>query len=678
MSVLNKDYKNKYNKYKLKYLQLKKQIDTENIKIQQGGILNIFEQIGFSCNQYYNNTNMYSFSNFDELKQFLINFSKYNNLNNYDDTILYELIKINFDIKNKFNELPELIKLLLHLRPKPAHLLEFLFDKDFTTDIKAVLTNTYISKSNLSFSQLIDFKNIPPSSIRDAIMVLLNGFLHGTKLYGYEVTKGGINKEVLRSLNKILMIESSDDLTNIWNALDKLLEFVSCILDSKIFSYFGIKIEDYTKILDEQIIKIVFIDEIIKYQSKRKFSNFYKNTETSKEIKLNYNNFILMDFLNPDKNIEFILPPSVLLFLSIKINPILNDSNYWMNNSLRYFIEYITNKSCNYQDEEITKKVEEYIEQNSSKEINLSQSDSNLIDTALISLTNGSDKELTNQEITSSNSLLTEAGIKYVQIMNNITDKIKKNIYNGLSTFDIFNSINVFELTSPSIRKKKLDDRIKYLDVKLVKLKSDYEKASPSKKMLGWFSSDKEVIKDKIEKNELKINNAKLELNELDKVINNTDKIRIEKLNYILSKIILFAGLGINEISKDVCTIDKKSTINWKTFNKLLKILDNKLFKIINLASSNVIKHSIIQYIVPYSIYLHLDLNRFFHSKLNLNKEQSNQFDNWYKEYEIRIYEKFTNNSDGFYYPETDNKKNTYALFPSTELLNSIKDSINS
>lgn len=141
-------------------------------------------------------------------------------------------------------------------------------------------------------------------------------------------------------------------------------------------------------------------------------------------------------------------------------------------------------------------------------------------------------------------------------------------------------------------------------------------------------------------------------------------------------------GIGINEISRDLCSVNQNSSINWRTFDKLLKILDGKIFTIINLSSSNSIKHLIIQYVVPYSIYLHLDLNRFFHLKLKLDHTKSAQFDSWYKEYETRIYQDYTNHTDGFYYLETDSdgkeNKNIYALFPSAKLFNKIKDSIES
>lgn len=695
MDLSEIEYEKKYNKYKIKYLALKKKLEKKNEKIlmQKGGVLGIFEKLGLSCNNYYNQTNIYSFENFDELKKFLIEFSGYNdNWNNgtnthsnYSNTILDELIKINFDVVNRFNELPELVKLLLHLRPKPAHILEFLFDKNLALDIKDVLSNTYVSKSNLSFTQIIDFRNIPRESIYDATMVILNGFLHGTKLYGYEITRGGINKEVLSSIRQIMAIEPENPSTNTWNSITKLLEFIGCMADSQLFDYSGIKLENYTGFLKEQIVQMVFFDDIIRNKEKRKFSNFYSsNQNSSQSIPNYYDKFVLMDFFNPAKNTNFIIPPSVLLFLSVKLNPILNNSSYWVNNYLRSFIEYITNKGCNYQEEEVINKIEEYVEQNPPKELNITQTDSNLIDVALIGLTNGTDKELKNNNITSSNTLLTEAGIKYTQIMSSITDKIKSNIRAGLTTFttnmNILKSINIFKPTNLLTRKEELQNRIKQLETKLEKLNQDFKTADSSKKFLGWFSSEKEKIKDKIDRNELKINDAKLELIELDKIINNKDGERTNKLNYILSTIILMAGIGINRISKDLCTVDKNSTISWRTFDKLLSILDGKLFTIINLSSSNSIKHLTIQYIVPYSTYLHLDLNRFFHLKFKLNQQKALEFDNWYNEYEKRIYENFINHTDGFYYEETDANgkeiKNIYALFPPAKLLNEIKDSI--
>lgn len=679
MVFKNDYYKIKYNKYKIKYLILKKEIEEKKI-IQKGGIFKIFEQIGLSCNDYYNQTEIYKFTNFEKLKKFATQFSTNNN---YSDTILNELIKIDFDIKNRFNELPELIKVLLHLRPKPAHILELLFDKNFCDDIKAVLKNQYKSKSNLSITQLLDFKNIPKESMQDAIMVILNGFLHGTKLFGYELTRGGINKDVLLSIKQILAIEPENEKTNIWDSLTKLLEFIGCMIDTKLFDYAGINLEDNTGFLKKHIIQIVFIDNMIKYKTNRKFSNFYKNTQQISNPVTNYDKFILMDFFDPSKNTKNILPPSVLLFLSIKLNPLINDPKYWLNNKLRYYIQYITNKSCNYQEEQLINQIEDYVNQNPPQEINLTQTDSNLIDVALVGLTNGTDNELLNkQEISSTNSLLTEAGIKYIQIMNLISDKIKLNIKSGLNSLNIFKSMNVFKPINPISRKQKLENKIEELELKVVELQSKYEKANDEKKLIGWFSSEKDKIKDTINRSKLKINDAKLELIELDKMINNKDRTRANKLNYILSNIILMSGIGIDQISRDLCRVNQNSFINWRTFDKLLKILDGKIFTIINLSASNLIKHLIIQYVVPYSIYLHLDLNRFFHLKLKLDQTKSEQFDSWYKEYETRIYQDYTNHTDGFYYLETDSNgkdnKNIRALFPPSVLLNKIKDSIKS
>lgn len=195
------------------------------------------------------------------------------------------------------------------MKSKPAHILEFLFDKNFSSDIKAVLTNTYVSKSNLSFTQIMDLKNISQESIYDAIMMILNGFLHGTKLYGYEITRGGVNSEVLSSIRQILAIEPENPSTNTWNSITKLSEFIGCIIDSKLFDYFGIKLEDYTRFLTEQLVQILFLDDMIRNKTKRKFTNFYpSNKNLSKELPNYYDKFILMDFFNPPKNTKFILP----------------------------------------------------------------------------------------------------------------------------------------------------------------------------------------------------------------------------------------------------------------------------------------------------------------------------------------------------------------------------------
>lgn len=110
----NSYYKNKYLKYKLKYVKEKEKIDNRCKQI--GGILT------YNCSKFYNNNNDYCFQTryqFIDFLRILVKSSKWNN------TVLAELANIDFDI-DRYEELPELVKLVLNIKPKPAHILEML------------------------------------------------------------------------------------------------------------------------------------------------------------------------------------------------------------------------------------------------------------------------------------------------------------------------------------------------------------------------------------------------------------------------------------------------------------------------------------------------------------------------------------------------------------------------
>lgn len=106
--------------------------------------------------------------------------------------------------------------------------------------------------------------------------------------------------------------------------------------------------------------------------------------------------------------------------------------------------------------------------------------------------------------------------------------------------------------------------------------------------------------------------------------------------------------------------------------------MNGKLFRILNFSSSKTLTNTLIQYVVPYSIYLPLDIRAYFYDKLKLDTpEKIAQFDKLYDEYERRIYQNFIH-EDGFYYTEPlpDGKLNIYALFLPVKLLNEIKETV--
>ncbi len=565
-------------------------------------------------------------------------------------------------------------------------------------------------------SQLLNITNIPKESLYDTLMALITGFIHGTSLYGYNVTKGGINKDVINSITEILAITPENENTNVWNCLTKLLEFISCMVDSKLFDYTGVKIENYVSFLNDQIVQIVFLDDIIRNKTRRKFSTLYPNRniadDKDKDNNNFYKNFALNDFFNAN-NKQFILPPSVLLFLSIKLNPIINNPSFWLNKTLRGYVEYASNKQCYYkEDDAVMEELEKFIaEEDPSNEINLTSQDSNLIDVAIIGLTNGTDSDIidNNNDISSSNSIITVASKKYNEMLTEVTVKIK----GGMNIFNVF-KLNVFKPRDPILRQKEVLDKMKSLDEKTLALETEYKNANTNKRFFGLMSDDKTILENKLKKNKSKLTELKIEYDNLNDMVTNVNHTKQIKLNYILSKIILMSGIGIGHISRDLCTNSDKSNVSWNTFDKLLKILDGRIFNTIALSSSNIIKHSIIQFIVPYSIFLHININKFLYNKLKFTEKEIKEFELWYSIYENQVFNDYLHD-DGNYYEEIvenkndknmmdtiyknayilksiisnksdDNKieevkniyKNKYALFPSAKLLNNIKDDINS
>lgn len=618
-------------KYKIKYNNFS--------NIQEAGAL-------LSCVDYYNDNN-YCFKSFNDLKNFLIDMSgKNNNWNNstniqsnYNGTILDELIKINFDM-TRYEELPELIKLLLNIKPKPAHLLEFLLTKENSDYVKSILTNTYEGSYVSS---------------------------------GYAITKAInnlIDKKVIFSIQEILdILPEGTDLsrTNTWDSLTKLLEFVSCLLDSSLLNAYPTALDSIKKSLKEQLVQIVFLDDLLYNPRKRIFKNLYPKDATRNcgEISNAYRNYVLKDFFNTSLNTNFVLPPSVLLLISIKLNPIINIKDNYYNDLFRSILQY-TRYECNYSPpSNITSQIENYVKEPQLNE--LKEEDSNLIDIALVPVINSDDMVNTTRQ--TNYSLLNKFGSKYTELLNNI--KVNFTINKSLS--NVMKNFNLFQNKNKDTRIIELTNKVNTLNNKKTDLNNKLSTAKTTK-TFGLFKSEKEKIEEEIKKTTTKIRQYEIEIALLRGVPNAT---RDEKINLILSNILLLIGLGLDNLDKDICSIDNKnSNISWRTFDKTLKILDSNLFKTISFVSSKTLTHLLLQYVTVYTVYFPFDIRQYFYQKLKLNTpEKINKFNYLYDQYEKKIYEDFIH-SDGFYYTEPDinGNINVYALFPSAKLLNEIKD----
>lgn len=641
------NYQDKYLKYKNKYLVLKKEVEDENnLIIEQNGGLFV------SCGDYYNDPNLYRFNNKNEMYSFLINLSGMNNnwsnlpntASDYKNTLLYELIQIDFDVNNRFDELPELVKLLLHIRPKPAHLLQMCCLKETADFYTSVLRNTYEG---------------------------------GITTAGYYLTSAihsSINKNVIEAVEQILDLLPESENTNTWDSLTKVLEFLSCISDSAIFtntlfsSITGRLLNSLKDSFNNLIIQIVFLEDIVLYnKNRRKFRELYKNhtTDNSNEnhSKL-YNNFVLKDFFDPSKNTINILPPSLLLLLSIKLNPIINKSTNAYNKSFRSFLQY-SRYECGYHPAlDVENSIEAFTNEPKDKEF--TEKDSELLDTALLPIVNGnSEDQSKNENLSLFEALGLNSKKLYTQVLSGI-----KNITNINS---LVKSINIFQSKQPKDRVSQLKEKIIKVNNEKAVLLLQMKEASSSKKF-SLFKSDKEIIDDKIKQLDSKLRRYEIEIAFLE---GKSDSSREQKLNLILSNILSLVGVGLDKLNTDVCKIGD-SEINFRSFDKIFKILDGNFFKIINFTASKYLTHTLMQNITPFTIYLPFDIRTYFYKKLKLNTaEKINKFNHLYDQYEKLIYEDFIHNDD-YYYTEKnkDGSPNVNALFPPAKLLNDIKDQL--
>ncbi len=280
-------------------------------------ILQLIKIIETTKNNYINNTNTYNFNSFTEMKQFLINYVNTNsNKENYKRSILGELIKINFDVVNRQNELPTIVKIILNLSPTPEYVLNKIATKKFANDIKLILLGQYVSQ--ITEIQLLTLPNINGNVLYyDIMLALLNGFVNGMVLPSqYNVSLKILDDTIVNSLTELLAITHSN--ANIWKCITNLLELFLCIIDSGIFAYVNIDPLNYSIYMNHNFKRILFADDIINKKSYRIFSSFYPTITNNIDYGNYYKNYKLIDFFNKN-NSKFVLPPSVLFMLSIEL-----------------------------------------------------------------------------------------------------------------------------------------------------------------------------------------------------------------------------------------------------------------------------------------------------------------------------------------------------------------------
>ena len=216
--------------------------------------------------------------------------------------------------------------------------------------------------------------------------------------------------------------------------------------------------------------------------------------------------------------------------------------------------------------------------------------------------------------------------------------------------------------------KKKYIDLKEQIENKIKKLIKENEELNKEPKK-GFLNDIVKFIttspENKIKNNLEIIKKAEQEL----KVIKAPD-IRNDKVSFILANILSLSGIGLKELSTDICK-PAKSEIKFSTFDKLLKILDSNLFKAVRFTKSKLLMDTLFQYITPYTTYLPFDFKTYFYTKLNITTQSDkDKFNYKYEQYEIIIFANFIHEFQ-FYYLE-NNEANVLALFPPADLLNRI------
>ncbi len=619
------DYK-KYLKYKKKYLDLKAYQKELAIKNEGGNIV--------GCGDYYNKDKdgnlkfCYHFGSFNAMTLFLRNIrggdtSTEIKYASYNNTILDEIIKNNFEI----SKVPELVKILLKLRLTEAKLLELILSKQQVEDYELILQNKYPSTG---------------SNANRALQAALQNL---------------ISPNILTSLKKILYIEDDSidrsDI-NIWDAYSDLLSFYCCMTDSKIVNP-GNKMGTFVvnKLEAMQLpVSLVFLELLAKriynkdgilLNSQNIIEDIYKGSgasavdKPSDIVKTAYNNtrnFTLEDFLNRDNNPNGILPPSVLLLLSMKLNPN-NNTNGW-NKTIKGWINYVGIHCTN------TLSQKEIIEQYEilfREEENLSNQSTDNLSTLLQSKKQELIKiqeEMKTLELTYSNrrtdgkTIQQKCSIKKAEgVKNTVKAMFSKLKFKVSKSDDKENSLcgQYYQIQN---KKHFIEDEIQEI---LTKMSLAVTNREPS--ILGNIATN---------------------------------------LKALLS--------GTTQLKKDVC--DSGNSISWRSFNDILKRLHT--FATIDLSRFDSVKHLIIQSVIAFATFLPFDLKELLYYVLHTADKRKPRFEQLYETYRLEIYINFISHDNDNYYlrktgdaPYDPNKPNdmkiTSPLWPPTSLFEAIKQS---
>ncbi len=631
-------YKDKYLKYKSKYLELKSEIENEDKYNQIGGIL------FYNCAEFYSPPEYYCYTTREGLIDNLNN--KLTGTNNpWNGTVLHELSKINYNM-DRFDQLPELVKLILNIRPRPARILELLLSKSTVEFIKKILTTPM---NNLTILQ---------------------------RPIKYTI-ENSINRDVIESFKIVTTIIETTQ-PNMWLALTKVLEFFSCVITNHqlkvlLRNYLPGIVDNFNSLP----IKFVLLDKIISEENYNIKNNQYtvENITTVDRSDESTKNFILKDFFSKT-NTHNKLPPSALLLLSVKINPLINEYGNYYNNLLRQTFQMegvvkLIGKCQGLQNQQIqlvqAENPQPLIRFDSSR-----QTDENHLTVAL-----------ENEQAQQTNTSLLARFLTIINTPNTINphevNEPTRSLFTlpslvTLPTIKIFKSIEE-KMADKTEEIRTLEEEKRTLENKL--LTASEEQGTFAKLIYQGSPSEKEYLNHQIRDKKIAITNTEKELYDLEIEKNIRDTPGVSRgLFKFVEPFIKNLTHSIWIINKDLCTgAQTQSNIKWRTFDKLLKIPSAQIFKDIFFPKKEIIK-LIIQYLSPYSTFLPVRFNTYLYEILDIGIDEQRDFDLVYRELQYKIFDDF-NLGETYHYSDLVNGRYvTNALTPPPVLLNRIIDEL--
>ncbi len=634
--------KQKYLKYKYKYLQLKQMREELGLGEAEGGFNPLAAAASVlkavtdkvkkltTCVAYYNKdsngylNNCYNFESPEGIQNFLkdkimkgnstqnprtstpeqINNRFEPNTRAYENTILHELVKANFIV----SKMPKLAQLFMKLRLCETNLLELCFDKK----------NTIYYKS------------------------LLDGIIVSTL----------VSQNIITSIKDLLFLNKQSYDINIWDAYSDLLCFLRCINDSNVatggITVLGRTFTTINTIVLENLknlqlpVNIVFLEEIFKNNNfnlqdlyTNDDGNIIRPTPDVIEAYNNINYFTLEDFFDVNKNTKHILPPSVLILLSLKFNTetMQIKPGSWgqtIQTNLGYFGQ------CG------TKTLEEFIK---TYEHLILQEENPMSKSVIEKVTTLQELQTELQELINKNSLEmkqyeTKCSVQkskgFVNTTKAIFSKLKFNVLKNDNTS-----------TESDISDTQIDE-----DIKCAK----YYKYQDTKHKL------EDQIKNIQSKTEKEF------------------KKQFEPFGPLFAKFIRSLA-GLTDFNTIACT--NPQNIIWKSFDGILNnyyglVYNDKGDIKRDLSKYNFIKYTILFKIAGSATFLPLDFTKLLHHLLGIKEKRQTDFDYAYDIYRIDLYKNYVGyrNSKQKEYRYDNNQFNRLPLFPPIKLLNTIKEKL--